>query len=328
MSEDNSERGAGGELHYREAVGMGETVGEARWVALRKLERQVPNLDKDSVEYVVVREGQRGLLGVGFEESEVIARAAVSGPTTPPSPPLVRAEESGEAPPPAASDEPEARFVVDLLQRISAALQVDARVEVAGRGEDTITASFEGSDLGVLIGRRGQTIDAIEHIVSAATSRRAGRRIELTVDAARYRVRRERMLATIAENAARGARRTGEPVTLEPMSAPERKIIHLHLRDTEGIETQSEGIEPHRCVVVRPAALDIRHVSSAVCGARGARLANARRPSRGPGDRGAVVEQGRQLRGQTGARVRLAAWPGASTRSRIRRAAWARRQPP
>ncbi|MCY4086039.1 MAG: KH domain-containing protein [Actinomycetia bacterium] len=250
MSEDNSERGAGGELHYREAAGMGETVGEARWVALRKLERQVPNLDKDRVEYVVVREGQRGLLGVGFEESEVIARAAVSEPTTPPSPALVRAEESG--PPPPASDEPEARFVVDLLQRISTALQVDARVEVAGRGEDTITASFEGSDLGVLIGRRGKTIDAIEHIVSAATSRRAGRRIELTVDAARYRVRRERMLATIAENAARDARRTGKPVPLEPMSAPERKIIHLYLRDTEGIETQSEGIEPHRCVVVRP----------------------------------------------------------------------------
>ena len=230
-----------------EAVGVGETLGEARWAALRELERRIPNLDKDRVEYVVVREGQRGLLGVGFEESEVIARAPLSTdvPAAAPEAP------TPEIPASTTDDDTERGFVLDVLRRISVALQVDARVEVEAR-EDEIHASFEGPDLGLLIGRRGQTIDAIEHIVSAAASRRAGQRVELTVDAAQYRSRRERTLASIADEAASEVGRTGEPVELEAMSAPERKIIHLHLRDRDDVETESEGAEPHRCVVVRP----------------------------------------------------------------------------
>jgi spoIIIJ-associated protein len=104
----------------------------------------------------------------------------------------------------------------------------------------------------MLIGRYGQTIDAVQYILNAIVARRGGERVEVTVDAAGYRERRRAMLERIAVRSAERARNEGTPVELEPMTAVERKVVHLRLKEFDGVETSSEGTEPNRYVVVSP----------------------------------------------------------------------------
>jgi spoIIIJ-associated protein len=215
----------------------GETVGEAKWVALRALERQRPGIDKTSVRFEVVTEGERGLLGVGYAPARVVATAAD-----------VPADDSGE---PAPDESELTADVRALVERIVAELGVRCRVGVR---EDAGGVHVEcvGGDVGVLIGRYGQTIDAIQYIVNAIVARREGERVEVTVDAAGYRERRRTMLERIAVRSAERARNDGESVELEPMTAVERKVVHLRLKEFDGVETSSEGTEPNRYVVVSP----------------------------------------------------------------------------
>src|SRR5262249_12758704 len=109
-----------------------------------------------------------------------------------------------------------------------------------------------GSDLGVLIGRHGQTIDAVQYLVNAVAYRRWSERRPVVVDASGYRSRREATLGALAARSAQRAIATGEPGELEPLSPSERKIVHLRLQDHPGVETTSEGREPSRYVVIRP----------------------------------------------------------------------------
>src|SRR5439155_13013165 len=110
-----------------------------------------------------------------------------------------------------------------------------------------------GSDLGMLIGRHGQTIDSIQYLANAIMFRRHqdGRK-EVVIDAAGYRARRRASLEALAVRAAERAISAGEPVPLEPMTAVERKIVHLRLKEFDGVETTSEGTEPNRYVVIEP----------------------------------------------------------------------------
>lgn len=226
-----------GPLSGVEAEGAGETVGEAKWTALRELERRVPGLDKTTVEFVVLSEGERGLLGVGFAPARVLARAtAAAAPAQVSRPP----------------GSPAAGELGELLERIRDALTVEAAIEVSEAG-GTLTGTFRGRDLGLVIGKHGQTIDAIQQLASAVLSRSAGERVDVVVDAAGYRERRRSALEGIAERAAARAKSTGLPVELEPMSSAERKVVHLCLRDVPDVVTSSEGAEPSRFVVVRPA---------------------------------------------------------------------------
>jgi len=117
---------------------------------------------------------------------------------------------------------------------------------------DSVHVECTGSDVGVLIGRYGQTIDAVQYIVNAIVARRGGERVEVTVDAAGYRERRRAMLERLAVRSAERARTAGEPVDLEPMTAVERKVVHVRLKEFDGVETSSEGTEPNRHVVIRP----------------------------------------------------------------------------
>jgi spoIIIJ-associated protein len=121
-------------------------------------------------------------------------------------------------------------------------------------GPDGIRAVLEGSDLGLFIGRHGQTIDAVQHLAFKVANRDAGRdqAVRVTVDAAGYRTRREQVLHRQAEQAAEKAARTGRPVALDAMSASERKIVHEFLKDRDDVETYSEGTEPDRHLVVAP----------------------------------------------------------------------------
>jgi spoIIIJ-associated protein len=217
----------------------GETVGEAKWAALRELEKRQPGLDKTAVRFQVVTEGERGLLGVGYAPARVIATAEAEAPT-------VRRELHDESPLAV-----EAR---DLVARIMGGIGVPGRVDVEEDAE-TITLSCVGPDLGVLIGRHGQTIDAVQYLANAVMYRcHPDDRKEVVVDAAGYRDRRRASLEALAVRSAERALSDGEPVELEPMTAIERKVVHLRLKEFDGVETASEGAEPNRFVVVRPSA--------------------------------------------------------------------------
>jgi spoIIIJ-associated protein len=217
----------------------GETVGEAKWAALRELEKLQPGLDKSSVRFQVVSEGERGILGVGFSPARVVASV----------------EANGEQPPATVDDESEPAVVVrDLITRITSGLGISCRVDIS-QHEDSLVATCSGRDLGLLIGRHGQTIDAIQYLCNAILARR-GAGVSVVVDAAGYRARREAALSSLAVNAAEQALRTGERVELEPMTAVERKIVHVSLQDFAGVETTSEGTEPNRFVVVAPASAE------------------------------------------------------------------------
>jgi spoIIIJ-associated protein len=208
----------------------GETVGEAKWAALRELERMHPGLDKTAVRFQVVSEGERGLLGVGYSPARVIALLE-------------------EAPPPLDESEP-AAHARDLVERIVSALGIDCRVDVR-EDEETVHVSCSGPDLGLLIGKHGQTIDAIQYLATAIFHR-SGHGKDVVVDAAGYRDRRRATLEALAVRTAQQALREGAAVELEPMTSIERKIVHLRLKDFQGVATESAGVEPNRYVIVRP----------------------------------------------------------------------------
>jgi spoIIIJ-associated protein len=218
----------------------GETVGEAKWAAVRELERLAPGLERESVRFQVVTEGERGLLGVGYTPARVIATADAVAATAPP----VEAAPSGES--------GQADRVRELLERTIATVGVSASVRIEER-EDEIVATLVGDDLGVLIGRHGQTIDALQYLANAIGYRAFGEsRVRVVVDAAGYRARRAAALETIARRGAEQAIAMGSRVELEPMTAVERKIVHELLKDDPEVETGSEGAEPNRFVVVFP----------------------------------------------------------------------------
>ena len=140
----------------------------------------------------------------------------------------------------------------DLLEELVDALDLDAEIDVERSGE-TLTGTLDGEDLGLFIGRHGQTIDAVQHLATRiAGGREQGERLRVIVDAAGYRARREEALQRQADQAAEEALRYGRAVALDAMSAGERRLIHEYLRDRGDVETYSEGDEPDRHLVVAP----------------------------------------------------------------------------
>jgi spoIIIJ-associated protein len=148
-----------------------------------------------------------------------------------------------------ADETPLEQRVREVVERIVGALGVPASVDVV-EGAEEVTATASGGDLGLLIGKHGSTIDALQYLLNAILFR-SGEAKPVTVDAAGYRARRRAALDAIALRAAERAR-LGERVVLEPMTAVERKVVHERLKDVAGIETRSEGTEPNRCIVVLP----------------------------------------------------------------------------
>jgi spoIIIJ-associated protein len=216
----------------------GETVGEAKWAALRELEQRYPGLDKAAVRFEVVSEGERGLLGVGYAPARVIAALPA---------------EAAEA---AQAALEEGGLVADaraLVAKIVSALGIDARVDVS-EDEESVVVTCSGPDVALLIGRHGQTIDAIQYLLNAVAHRTYGdERKGVVVDAAGYRERRRMTLEALAVRTAERVRESGVREELEPMTAVERKVVHLRLKEFGGVATTSEGTEPNRYVVVLPA---------------------------------------------------------------------------
>jgi spoIIIJ-associated protein len=225
----------------------GETVGEAKWAALRELERIRPGLDKEAVRFQVVSEGERGLLGVGYEPARVIA--SVDEGSAPAREPHTATPRDGES--------ADAARLREVVERIVYEIGVRCTVEIEETDEE-IRVVCEGDELGMLIGRHGQTIDAIQYLANAIVFRgRYEERKPLIVDAAGYRDRRQATLDALAVRMAEQASATGQRVELEPMTAVERKIVHEKLKDDPEIETASEGTEPNRFVVIFPRHVDV-----------------------------------------------------------------------
>jgi spoIIIJ-associated protein len=145
--------------------------------------------------------------------------------------------------------------VLELVELVVDALDLDADV-VIDETDEQITATVEGEDLGLFIGRHGQTIEAVQHLAQRVVMKdhdHDAPRRRIVVDAAGYRARRQEALEGQAGDAADEAIRYGRPVALDAMNATERRIVHEFLRDRDDVETYSEGEEPDRHLVVAPA---------------------------------------------------------------------------
>ncbi len=213
------------------------TVEVAKRLALEGLRKIVPSVDEADVEFVVLEEGSKGgFFGLGKVEAQVEARLRPSGAAPAP---------SDEGPPPGAE------ALRDFVQRVVDLMGVEASVE-AYDTPDAVHAEISGDDLGILIGRHGTTIDALQYVAAIAVNGDRRHRRQVVVDAEGYRTRREVSLKALADRMAQKVARESGSVTLKPMTAAERKVIHLHLKDDPRVETASEGQEPFRAVVVSP----------------------------------------------------------------------------
>jgi spoIIIJ-associated protein len=213
------------------AEASGASLGEAKWSAMKELEPRFPGVTAECVSFEVVEEAGDG--------EPVRVRAEVD--------PDAWREAAVEIP-----AEPVER-VRAIVSRTVHSLGLHATIDVE-ETDDEIRASVNGDDLGLLIGKHGQTIDALQHVAYRAAFRGGDDRKQVTVDAAGYRERRAAALHRMADRAAADAIRFDRPVELEPMRAPERKIVHNYLSERGDVETHSEGDEPDRRLVVSPLA--------------------------------------------------------------------------
>jgi spoIIIJ-associated protein len=140
----------------------------------------------------------------------------------------------------------------DVLTEMLKLMGVDATVEIA-MGTETSKLNVKGSDLGVLIGRRGEKLASLQHLVNLIVAKREGQWHRISVDVENYRGRREEQLRDVAERAAKRVIQSGKIIQLEPMPAVERRIVHMALVENPKVRTQSVGVEPNRRIVVLPA---------------------------------------------------------------------------
>lgn len=233
----------------------GPTVAEALDAALEEM-----GVQQDAVEYEVVSEPGKGFFGSAGKPAVVKAWLK----------PGIRIEseddeidEDAEEAISVASDEEPGEFTDEQLdaiadagaatiQAITSRLGIEATVEEYEGDESEIILDIVGDDLGILIGRHGRTLDALQVLVSAITNRRLDLRYPLVVDVSGYRHRRRLKLEEIARRTADRAARQQRPISLRPMTSFERRVIHMVLRDDRRVTTESEGEDPRRMVVVRP----------------------------------------------------------------------------
>ena len=139
------------------------------------------------------------------------------------------------------------QFLSDLFQSMHIAVELEVAVP---EEEGPVAVNLRGEDLGILIGKHGQTLDALQYLTNLAANRDAEEKMKFVIDVEEYRRRRAETLTRLAQRLASKVKRMGEPVVLEPMTPHERKIIHMALQDDRRISTYSEGEEPNRKVVI------------------------------------------------------------------------------
>jgi spoIIIJ-associated protein len=214
----------------------GGSVGAAKWAAMKQLEQRFPGIEVDHVEFEVLEERPpSGDADEGFVR--VVAEADVTA--------WRESEKEFDWP-----DEPAER-VRAIVRRTISFLGIRASVDVV-ETDDELRANVSGPDLGLLIGKHGQTIDSLQFLCSQAAFRGQEARKRVVLDAGGYRERREGMLRRQADRGVADALRYGRAVELDSMGAVDRKVVHVYLQDRADVQTHSEGDEPFRRIVITP----------------------------------------------------------------------------
>ncbi len=225
----------------------GRTEDEAIAAALREL-----GLDRDDVSVQVVERAKSGFLGIGA--SPAVIRVEYEAPDEPIEEPVVEASAPVEEKPVnTASDFDDEcedykairAFLTGLLERMG----TKAEIEITARDKG-VSVNLSGPGMGAVIGRRGETLDAIQHLTNYVVNRSTDKHLHISVDAECYRAKREESLVRLAEKMAAKVIRYKRSMALEPMNSYERHIIHTALQNYEGVTTSSTGTEPNRRVVV------------------------------------------------------------------------------
>jgi len=197
----------------------GKTVDEAVENALAEL-----NIALDEVEIEIIEEPSKGLFGfIGSKPARVRVKVK----------------------------ETVARQAKDFLSKIMSIMQLDVDIALVEKDEK-ILININGNDLGILIGKRGETLDAIQYLANLSANKNIEKRKRIFIDIEGYRKRREETLKKLAYKLADKARQRGRNVILEPMNSMERRIIHTALQGREDIYTFSEGEEPYRKIIISP----------------------------------------------------------------------------
>lgn len=230
----------------------GRTEDDAIAAALKEL-----GLARDDVSVEIVERAKSGFLGIGASPAVVrVSYEVEDEPAKEPVPetaPATAAPVADAVPVSAAEGESEEyakirAFLGGLLERMG----VKAKLELSPRENGGINVNISGSGMGAIIGRRGETLDAIQHLTNYAVNRGSDTHTHISVDAENYRAKREESLARLAEKMAEKAIKYRRSMSLEPMNSYERHVIHAALQNYEGVTTSSTGVEPNRRVVVSP----------------------------------------------------------------------------
>lgn len=221
----------------------GRTEDEAIAAALKEL-----GLERDDVSVTVVERAKSGFLGIGASPAVVRVEYEAPDETETEAAPIVETKAPEKAAMTADNGEfAEIRAFLDgLLKR----MDVKADIEITRRDGKSIVVNLSGSNMGAVIGRRGETLDAIQHLTNYVINRGSDKHMHICVDAESYRAKREESLVRLAEKMAAKVIKYKRSMALEPMNSYERHIIHAALQDYEGVSTSSTGTEPNRRVVV------------------------------------------------------------------------------
>ena len=245
-----------------------DVTGKTEEEAIRKGLEQL-GLERDDVSVEILERARSGFLGIGSSPAKVRvtyeldvaeepkpeapkAKPAEKKPEPKPAEkkPEPKPEEKKAAPAAPACDNDDARRIKDFLTGLLEHMDSTAEVKVYEEEKNRYKVILEGQKLGALIGRRGETLDAIQQLTNYAVNSGRDKRLRIHVDAENYRAKREQSLESLANKVAGKVLKYRRSVTLEPMNAYERHVIHAALQDKEGVTTYSIGTEPNRRVVV------------------------------------------------------------------------------
>ena len=213
------------------------------------------SIPSDRLDYEVVDEGKAGFLGMGArpavvkarvkEQREDVIEPVVTAETPVTASAAVEAERTVDIDVEAVSK----KFLADVFAAMGIAVEISATYNDP---QKSLEVELSGDEMGVLIGKRGQTLDSLQYLISLVVNKGTGEYIRVKVDTENYRQRRRETLENLAKNIAYKVKRTRRPVSLEPMNPYERRIIHSALQNDKYVTTHSEGDEPFRRVVVTP----------------------------------------------------------------------------
>ncbi len=214
------------------------------------------SIPSDKLDYEVVDEGKTGFLGMGARPAVIKARVKEEEKVEE-SKPIKLDEEPVIATVKVASEKVEdidveavsSKFLADVFAAMGIGVNIEAKYNDSLR---TLEVDLSGDEMGVLIGKRGQTLDSLQYLISLVVNKGTNEYIRVKVDTENYRQRRRETLENLAKNIAYKVKRTRRPVSLEPMNPYERRIIHSALQNDKYVTTHSEGDEPFRRVVVTP----------------------------------------------------------------------------